>query len=334
MKHSNVAIFVPHNGCPNQCSFCNQKQITGQCSQPSANDVDKAVNIAINSKGYNSETTEIAFFGGSFTAIDENYMLLLLKTAYKYVCKGMFKGIRISTRPDCINEDILDILKKYGVTAIELGAQSMVDSVLLANDRGHTSNDVVNASNLIKDYCFSLGLQMMTGLYKSSNEDDVFTAKAIAALKPDTVRIYPTIVMENTRLAQMYKDGKYIVSTLENSVSLCSTLLDFFEKKNINVIRLGLHSSDDIEHHRVAGPWHPAFRELCESRSLYNKLTKELFLKPKGKYNIYINCKKISQAVGQKKCNVTALKDMGYEVKFIGDKNLSDNVYKVKQILE
>lgn len=334
MKHSNVAIFVPHNGCPNQCSFCNQKQITGQCNQPTADDVDKAVNIAINSKNYSSENSEIAFFGGSFTAIEKDYMLLLLKTAYKYVCKGMFKGIRISTRPDCINEDILDILKKYGVTAIELGAQSMVASVLLANDRGHTCADVVKASNLIKDYCFSLGLQMMTGLYKSSNEYDIFTAEALAKLKPDTVRIYPTIVMENTRLAQLYREGKYNVSSLEDAVSLCSRLLIFFKNENINVIRLGLHSSDDIEHHRVAGPWHPAFRELCESRSLYTKFLNELSQKPKGIYNIYVNSKMVSKAVGQKKCNVTALKETGYDIKFIGDKNLSENAFVIKQILE
>lgn len=332
MKHSNVAIFVPHNGCPNKCSFCNQKQITGQCYQPVSDDIDKAVNIAVNSKYHCSENSEIAFFGGSFTAIDRDYMLLLLETAYKYVQQGLFKGIRISTRPDCINEDILNILKSYGVTSIELGAQSMIDSVLDANDRGHTSIDVIRASDLIKSFSFSLGLQMMTGLYKSSNKYDILTAKAIANLKPDTVRIYPTIVMENTRLAELYRSGEYSVSTLENAVDLCSALLDFFEEKNINVIRLGLHSSDDIEHNRVAGPWHPAFRELCESKSLYNKFLSRLSLRPKGKYSIYINNKRISKAVGQKKCNIIAFNEKGYDIKFIGDSNLSDNCYKIKQI--
>ena len=146
MSHSNISIFVPHLGCPHQCSFCNQKHITGCSTLPSADDVHDTVNTAIHSKNYDSQGTEIAFFGGSFTAIESEYMLELLTAANKYVKSGLVKGIRVSTRPDCINEQILQLLKNYSVTAIELGAQSMVDSVLSANNRGHRSCDVKKAS--------------------------------------------------------------------------------------------------------------------------------------------------------------------------------------------
>ena len=200
MSHANISIFVPHLGCSHQCSFCNQRHITGCKTLPHSTDIDEAVKIATSSDKYNKDNTEIAFFGGSFTAIEREYMIELLNAAYKYVNDGTVKGIRISTRPDCIDEGILEILKQYGVSSIELGAQSMVDNVLIANNRGHLSGDVVYASKLIKQFGFSLGLQMMTGLYKSCEADDFFTVEKIIEIKPDTVRIYPTITIKNTYL--------------------------------------------------------------------------------------------------------------------------------------
>ncbi|MBQ3903792.1 MAG: radical SAM protein, partial [Eubacterium sp.] len=204
MKKGNISIFVPHNGCPQQCSFCNQKTITGQAYQPTAKDVDEAVQKALRKKGYKFE---IAFFGGSFTAIDRAYMTELLDAAEPYVKSGAVSGIRISTRPDYIDDEILTLLKSKGVTAIELGAQSMDDEVLSANLRGHTAADVVNASKLIKSYGFELGLQMMTGLYLDTDEKDIETARKIIELKPETVRIYPTVVLKGTYLEELY-DGK------------------------------------------------------------------------------------------------------------------------------
>ena len=178
MKKGNISLFIPHLGCPHKCSFCNQNTITGKQTQPGADDVRAAVETALKKKNYDYE---IAFFGGSFTAIDREYMLSLLKAAYDYVKDGRVNGIRISTRPDCIDEEVLDILKKYGVTSIELGAQSMDDEVLRANFRGHTAEDVENASRLIKSYGFELGLQMMTGLYLDTDEKAVETAKKLIA---------------------------------------------------------------------------------------------------------------------------------------------------------
>lgn len=173
--------------------------------------------------------TQLAFFGGSFTAIERGYMLSLLEAAKPFVGEDGFAGIRVSTRPDAINEEILTILKEYHVNAIELGVQSMNDRVLLANKRGHTAQDVVRAAGLIQEFQIELGLQMMTGLYQSTWQDDIDTAKAIAALHPKTVRIYPTITLEGTDLAALYQQGLYQPMSLEDSVKLCSDLLEFFE---------------------------------------------------------------------------------------------------------
>ena len=223
---------------------------------------------AVSDLGDRSKETEIAFFGGSFTAIDRQYMLELLTAAKPFT--GVFKGIRISTRPDCIDDEVLALLKEYGVTSIELGAQSMDNSVLELNNRGHKAEDVVNASKRIKEFGFSLGLQMMTGLYGATPEKDLATAKKIIELKPDTVRIYPTVVMKNTDLAEYYLNGSFVPYTLEESVSLCSTLILLFAKADIKIIRLGLHYSDSLVKNSLDGNYHPAFKELCESRILYN----------------------------------------------------------------
>ncbi|MEE0264698.1 MAG: radical SAM protein [Acutalibacteraceae bacterium] len=317
MKHSNVAIFVPHNGCPNCCSFCNQVKITGRQNQPTENDVINAVEIAMQSKGYNPEMSEIAFFGGSFTAIERTYMLQLLSAAYSFVKTGKFAGIRISTRPDFIDDEILTILKAYGVTAIELGAQSMCDDVLTLNQRGHTAQQVVNASQLIKEYGFNLGLQMMTGLYGSTPDKDIYTAQQICAIKPATVRIYPTIIMKNTLLADYYINGKYITYSLEETISLCARLLMMFEENNIKVIRLGLHSTDELASSMVAGPWHPSIGELCASRIYRNKI--ENYIKenslPEGSYSVFINPKEISKVLGQKRSNLEYFRQLGYNIK-------------------
>ncbi len=328
MSHANISIFVPHLGCPNKCSFCNQCHITGEVEQPTPQDIDIAVKNAISSKNYSNVNTEIAFFGGSFTAIDRDYMLSLLEAAGKYVKNETVKGIRISTRPDCINEEILDILKSFGVTAIELGAQSMVDSVLEKNDRGHKAEDVENASKLVKAYGFELGLQMMTGLFGDTDEGSLYTAKKIIDLAPATVRIYPTIVLENTRLADLYNKGDYKPQTVDEAAQLCVRLSKMFESNNISVIRVGLHTIDKGSY--VAGPWHDAFGEICESIKYYELMTD--CLKDKGAYNIFVKTGEVSKAIGQSKSNINKLKSLGYDVKIIGDSTLRKYEIKVGEV--
>lgn len=275
-----------------------------------------AIEIAINSLKENTVDAEIAFFGGSFTAIDREYMLSLLEATVPYIDR--FKGIRISTRPDYINEEILTVLKKYKVTAIELGAQSMDDQVLKANNRGHNSDDVVKASHLIKKYGFSLGLQMMTGLYKSTYEADIETALKFISLKPDTVRIYPTVIMKNTELESLYRENEYIPYSFEDTVDLCARLLSMFDEHNITVIRLGLHHSESLQKDMVAGVYHPAFRELCESKIMLDKALR--LLKENKVYDrceIMVSPSCISKMIGNKRSNILRLNELGYNVKII-----------------
>lgn len=315
MKHANIAIFIPHAGCPHQCSFCNQKSISGATVQPTGQDVINTIESALTNSKLLPEKSEIAFFGGSFTAIDREYMISLLKAAYPYVKDGRFCGIRISTRPDAINDEILSILKHYGVRSIELGAQSMVDSVLQLNERGHDAQCVRDASNLIKSYGFSLGLQMMTGLYGDNDDGAIYTAQQFIALKPDTVRIYPTIVMDNTLLGELYRSGKYIPQSLDDAVSLCARLLGMFEQSGINVIRVGLHAQESLQNGMLCGPYHPAFRELCQSRIMLNQILEHLQQNniSSGNITIFVHPSDVSKMLGQKRSNITKLSQMGYQ---------------------
>ncbi|MBE6816356.1 MAG: radical SAM protein [Ruminococcaceae bacterium] len=309
MKKGNISIFVPHLGCPQQCSFCNQKTITGTVSQPTADDVRNAVRTALNKKGYEYE---IAFFGGSFTAIDRTYMQTLLQAAYECVDGERVKGIRISTRPDCIDGDVLALLKENGVTSIELGAQSMDDEVLKANLRGHTAADVVTASKMIQDSGFALGLQMMTGLYLDTDEKAIETAKKLIALHPETVRIYPTVVLKGTYLAELYDNEVYKPQTVDDAAALCTKLLPMFEKAGIKVIRLGLHASNDIKKNMVAGAYHESFGEIVQSRFMLNKV----LAYPPGNYEIKVNPRSVSKLKGNQKRNVYFLMEEGYNIKF------------------
>ncbi len=327
MKHANIAIFVPHLGCPHMCAFCNQKHITGCSVQPSKSDVVSAVETALSS-GQAPQNCEIAFFGGSFTAIDRKYMLELLSAASECVKKYGFKGIRVSTRPDCIDGEILDILKSEHVTAIELGAQSMDDEVLARNERGHTAKQVRDASALIKSYGFELGLQMMTGLYGSSREADIFTANELAGLRPDTVRIYPAVTLKNTRLEELYLSGDYEPSDLETAVSLCTEICGIFDEAEIKVIRLGLHTIDQDSY--VAGPWHPAFRELCDSLRFRNILDGKV--SDGIDYVVKVNPADISKLVGQKRSNLEYFINRNIALNIVQDKTIAKNTVFIEEV--
>ena len=313
MPHSNIAIFIPHAGCPNMCSFCNQKSISGADKQPGFTDVQKVCEQAIFEVN-DKENTEIAFFGGSFTAIERSYMIGLLEAAQPFIGEGKFRGIRISTRPDCINEEILALLKSYKVTAIELGVQSMSDEVLYANDRGHTSEDVQKAAKLIHQSGIELGLQMMVGLYKSNADLDTFTAMELIKLTPKAVRIYPVAILEGTKLAELYRKGEYIPMELETAVRLCADLLKLFQVADIDVIRLGLHASDLVESQLIGGLYHPAFRELCEGL-LYRDIIAEKINGKSSKFTIEVSSKSVSKAIGQKKSNIEYFSKQGTNIR-------------------
>ena len=314
-----MAFFIPHAGCPHQCSFCDQKSITGESRRVEPGEVAAVLEDARQALRGKQKASEIAFFGGSFTAINRNYMTDLLEAAAVFVREGLVRGIRISTRPDAIDEEILGILKVYGVTSIELGAQSMNDRVLKMNNRGHTVKDVEYASALIKRHGFELGLQMMTGLYGDSDSSAIHTAEKLIALRPDTVRIYPTIVLKDTDLAALYADNIYKPQTLDKAVKLAAELYTMFEENGVRVIRLGLHSIEEKAY--IAGPWHPAFSELCQSQIMLTGILKSL--KDKGNYIIYVAPGCVSKMAGQKRKNLVFLAGKGYNCRVREDKSLT-----------
>lgn len=325
-KHSNISIFIPHMGCPNMCSFCNQHTISNSVA-PSPKEVGEMLAKAC--ENLPEGEAEIAFFGGSFTAIGRDYMTALLEQAYPYVNGGKVCGIRCSTRPDCIDRDVLNVLKSYGVTAIELGAQSMDNAVLAANNRGHTAENVYNASALIKEYGFELGLQMMTGLYLSTPEKDIETAEKIAEIKPNTVRIYPTVILKGTRLGELYKSGEYMPYSFETAAEICADMLEMFERKGIRVIKLGLHASETVEADMLGGFYHPAFREICEGILFRREIEKQV--KSGGKYIVYTAPNAVSKAAGQKKCNIKYFSEKGINIKIMQDKSLKNREIIVKK---
>lgn len=280
--------------------------------------------------GERVKTAQIAFFGGSFTAIDSVYMTELLAAASRAIKLYGFQGIRCSTRPDAIERERLDILQYYGVTAIELGAQSMDDRVLVKNRRGHTAEDVRRAAGLIREYGFELGLQMMTGLPGDTEKGALNTALELISLKPDTMRIYPTVVLENTELCDWYRAGQYFPQTLEEAVSLCARLIPIIENAGVRLIRVGLHASDELEN-RVAGPFHPAFMELCRSRIFLDELTSELKKRKIHTANVAVPPQMLSIALGQKRSNIQSLCDMGYKIEIKPDSTLSGRTYRIDE---
>ena len=308
------------------CSFCNQHTISNS-SAPSPKEVGEMLEKAC--EKLPEGTAEIAFFGGSFTAIGREYMTALLEQSYPYVKSGKVCGVRCSTRPDCIDRDVLEVLKSYGVTAIELGAQSMDDNVLSANQRGHTAEDVRAASALIKECGFELGLQMMTGLYKSSPEKDIETAEKIAEIKPDTVRIYPVVILGGTKLGEFYKSGEYVPYSFETAAEICADMLEMFEQKGIRVIKLGLHASETVEGEMLGGFYHPAFREICEGILFRREIEKHT--EAGGSYIVYAAANAVSKAAGQKKCNVEYFSQKGIRIKIMQDKSLKNREIIVKK---
>ncbi len=332
MRHVNIAVFVPHSGCPNQCSFCNQRAISGHTKQPTPQDVIDACETAMKG-GCEESFVQLAFFGGSFTAIERGYMVSLLEAAQEYINNGFLNGgIRISTRPDFIDDEILALLKKYGVRAIELGAQSMDDGVLALNQRGHTVEDVRKAATLIKEYGFELGLQMMTGLWGSGDEDSINTAKEFIALKPDTVRVYPTVVLKNTLLGEKYESGEYTPPDLQHSIELVAELIPMFEENGISVIRVGLHAQSDVERDYLAGAYHPALRELCEGEIYYKKILSALKNQPNGSYEIAVSPCEISKATGQKKKNILRLAGQGYSCRVRGNNDIKPHELTIRNV--
>lgn len=296
-----IPVFISHQGCPHQCVFCNQDRIAGKYEEVFASDVRKIIDEyleTINSKG---ATIEVSFFGGTFTAIDVNKQKELLEVAREYKQKGLIHKIRLSTRPDAILPYILGYLKEYKVDIIELGVQSLDDEVLRKAGRGHSVNDVLVASKLIKEAGFTLGHQIMPGLPGDSFDIDIETTKKSIEMKPDICRIYPSLVIKDTPMEDMYNRGNYVPYSLDEAVYISGEMLKLYNDAKIKVIRIGLQPTDTITTGKdiVDGPFHPAFRELVEGHLICETLNKKC---PKEKDIILeINEKDISKLYTNKK---------------------------------
>lgn len=319
MKHYNIPIFIPELACPNRCIYCNQRHISGQLQAVKPEEIKQIIEQHLATFIRPSEV-ELAFFGGSFTGIDEKDMLTYLQTVQPYIEQGEIKSIRISTRPDYINEKILDILQQYNVKDIELGAQSLNEEVLAFAKRGHTVRDVENASQLIKSYGFSLGLQMMIGLPLDTVEKSKETAKKILKLGAESTRIYPTLVINNTDLADLYRQSKYKALSLDEAVDWTAEIYKIFSQSSIKILRVGLHPSEALINgtELLAGPFHVSFKEL-----VLTKIWQEKFEKlPINTKTILVNPKEINYAIGYNSKNKQLLQKKFPYLKFISDSNV------------
>ena len=318
-----IPVFVPHLGCPNDCVFCNQRRISGSLSPATARDVQAAIEKATAVAPPQGGGRQLAFYGGSFTAIPAAQQEELLGAAQPYLEAGAIDSLRLSTRPDAIDGEVLARLRRYGVETVELGAQSMSDRVLELSGRGHTARDVAEASGMVKAAGFKLILQMMTGLPGSDEESDVETARRIAALRPDGVRVYPTVIVRDTALYDLWRAGKYREHSVEDAVRACARILPVFEAAGIPVIRLGLNPTEELSGGDAAGgAYHPALGELVRARIMRGEAERLLAgAKPGGSAALRVNPRLMSQAVGQHGCNREWLRErFGLrELRFIPD---------------
>ncbi|MBQ3009958.1 MAG: radical SAM protein [Oscillospiraceae bacterium] len=304
-----IPVFVPHVGCPNDCVFCNQRRISGAVRPITPREVSCAIEqgAAITPNGVQRQ---LAFYGGSFTAIPAEEQERLLDAVQPYLADGTIDSIRLSTRPDAIDDTVLSRLKKYGVKTIELGAQSMDDIVLEMCGRGHTAKHVEQAAQLVKQHGFDLILQMMTGL--PGDEDgssSLVTARRLAALRPNGVRIYPTVIVRDTALYELWQAGMYREHSVEDAVTVCAQIVPIFEDAGIPVIRLGLNPTEELSNGDAAGgAYHPALGELVKSRMMLNRASQLLQGVEQGcSVILEVGKGKISQMVGQHRCNICAL---------------------------
>jgi histone acetyltransferase (RNA polymerase elongator complex component) len=327
MKPFIIPVFIPIYGCPNKCIYCDQNISIGQQSLPTPNDVASIVDEHLKTASFHSKPrryTQVAFYGGTFTGLSFNTQGNYLKTIAPYLKNKKVQSIRLSTRPDYINQQNLNLLKSFSVKTIELGVQSMDDEVLKLSQRGYTSQKVEESARLIKENGLELGIQLMPGLPGDTENKIIKTSEQICKIKPDFLRIYPTVVIKNTLLQKLYLKGVYTTLSLKQAISICKKMLLLFQYNHIPVIRIGIQPTKTLLKPGaiVAGPFHPAFRELVLSSILYDRLfvsiKKNLTLKT---FTFFVHPSELSTFMGNKKENVKKLKEEfpGYDIRFQQD---------------
>lgn len=333
-RHYIIPVFVPHEGCPHNCVFCNQEAITGSSSVVTGEFVNNTINEYLKTIKKENSIIEVSFFGGTFTAVDINKQKELLEVARSFKERNEIQYIRLSTRPDYIDKNILNHLKEYSVDIIELGVQSLDEEVLRKSGRGHTEQDVITATELIKAYGFQLGHQIMLGLPGDDFNKDIETAEKIVALAPGIVRIYPSLVIRNTPMEKMFMRGDYKPYTLEEAVEISKIIMGMFLANGIKVIRVGLQPTDEINTGKelIAGPFHPAFRELVEGSVYNDMLLKEIPFEYKGDIEVRINSKDISKLFcnGKKFFNDMKNKSSSKNMKIIQDDKVERGIIILK----
>jgi histone acetyltransferase (RNA polymerase elongator complex component) len=323
--HYIIPVFIPDLACPHQCVFCNQKNISGRIKIPNADDVTEIVEKHLSTIPAESYV-EIGFFGGNFTGVEKALQQELLDSAEKFIGKGKVTSIRLSTRPDYINEEILNFLKPYSVSTIELGAQSFDDEVLECSGRGHDAETIVNACSLIKRFGFKLGLQMMVGLPGDTKEKSINTAKAIVEMGADNTRIYPALVIKDTALEKIFSENKYKPLSMEEAINWVKDIYKIFEEAGTNILRVGLHPSEGLinKDAYVAGPFHVSFRELVLAE-IWREVLYPL-LKQDADKNIVltVSAEQINYAIGYKASNKKMLLQHFRKVKFVSSPLLKE----------
>lgn len=314
-----IPIFIPHQGCPHDCIFCNQHQITGSGNEP----VNAAMVRAVVTKwlGFPSSKRrqiQVAFYGGSFTCLEHSYQDMLLQAVAPYIDAGKVHSIRLSTRPDCMDRDIADFLKKRGVALVELGVQSLDEDVLTASGRGHDAASVKNAVSVLQEKGLQVGIQLMIGLPRERFASIRKTVREVIGLRPDCVRIYPVLVLRDSGLEKLYNTGRYTPLSLDKAVLLAAWMKKNFDEHDITVVRMGLQAGFDLEDALVAGPYHPAFGEMVKARLLFLKTRKLLAGQgPDAEVTLSISSRDQSVFRGPQSVNITRLQRLGLDKKFV-----------------
>ena len=335
-KHYNIPIFIPDMACVGNCIFCDQKNITSHYHSPTKEDIQETIKTHLQSIPQDNSHIELGFFGGSFTGLSKAKQEEYLQEVQPYIAEGKIHSIRLSTRPDMIDDDILRLLKQYYVETIEIGAQTFDKEVLLKSERGHSIEDTYNAAEKIKAAEINLGLQMMIGLPGDSIEKSLHTANTIVELGATNTRIYPLLIIKNTPLEQMYKRGEYKPLSIDTTVDYLSQIIPVFEKANVQILRVGLHQSEGLNSGEtlIAGPYHPSIKELAISKIWQNKL--QVLLQSK-KYSdniiIEVSPSEINYAIGYHASNKKMLLEKYKQIKFVPNTNLTQRDYHVQDVL-
>jgi histone acetyltransferase (RNA polymerase elongator complex component) len=308
-----IPIFIPHEGCPHRCVFCNQRRISGFADKPvRAADVRVTIQTWLDRQDRGGRGTQVAFYGGSFTGLSRSRQKELLGAVVPFLEQGGVRSLRLSTRPDYIDQEKVELLKEYHVSTVEIGVQSMDDRVLATAKRGHTSADVERAVPVLRLAGMEIGIQLLLGLPGDNRATLRRTVEQVVALRPDFVRIYPLLVVRNSALAELYSRGRYTPLSLDKAVVLAAWMKQRFDAAGIQVVRMGLQAGPELEASLLAGPWHPAFGELVASRLMLRR-TRKLLAQASGDSPVRLSINDRDQSVfrGMKSANIKRLRQLG-----------------------